>query len=152
MPLFTLYIFALWLITKRVDAPHFLTLKFTTMTQSTVIVITPDQLQQYIGQAVEAIIPKLADFRRRNEAKKTDNLTMVEAIDYLAELGAPTTRSSIYNLVFRGQIPHRKIGRRTIFSRKELQAWVESRTVRPDDAKKEAIRRIADSANRKLAR
>ena len=117
-----------------------------------IILTTPDQLQQYIGQAVEAIIPKLADFRRRNEAKKTDNLTMVEAIDYLAELGAPTPRSSIYNLVFRGQIPHRKIGRRTIFSRKELQVWVESRTVRPDDAKKEAIRRIADSANRKIER
>ena len=99
--------------------------------ENRVIVVTPEELQQYIGQAVEAIIPKLADFRRRNEAKKTDNLTMVEAIDYLAELGAPTTRSSIYNLVFRGQIPHRKIGRRTIFSRKELQAWVESRTVRP---------------------
>ena len=120
--------------------------------EQSIILTTPDQLQQYIGQAVEAIIPKLADFRRRNEAKKTDNLTMVEAIAYLAELGAPTTRSSIYNLVFRGQIPHRKIGRRTIFSRKELQVWVESRTVRPDDAKKEAIRRIADSANRKLAR
>ena len=120
--------------------------------ENTIILTTPDQLQHYIGQAVEAIIPKLADFRRRNEAKKSDNLTMLEAIDYLDELGAPTTRSSLYNLVFRGQIPHRKIGRRTIFSRKELQGWVESRTVHPNDAKREAIQRIAESANRKMAR
>ena len=119
---------------------------------NTIILTTPDQLQHYIGQAVEAIIPKLADFRRRNEAKKTDNLTMVEAIDYLAELGAPTTKSAIYNLTFRGMIPHRKIGRRTIFSRRELAEWVESRTHRPEDAKAEAVRRIAQSATRKLAK
>ena len=119
---------------------------------NTIILTTPDQLQHYIGQAVEAIIPKLADFRRRNEAKQTDNLTLTEAIDYLAELGAPTTKSAIYNLTFRGMIPHRKIGRRTIFSRRELTDWVESRTHRPEDAKAEAVRRIAQSATRKLAK
>jgi ribulose kinase len=119
---------------------------------NTIILTTPDQLQRYIGQAVEAIIPKLADFRRRNEAKQTDNLTLTEAIDYLAELGAPTTKSAIYNLTFRGMIPHRKIGRRTIFSRRELAEWVESRTHRPEDAKAEAVRRIAQSATRKLAK
>lgn len=113
---------------------------------NTIILTTPDQLQHYIGQAVEAIIPKLADFRRRNEAKQTDNLTLTEAIDYLAELGAPVTRSSIYNLTFRGQIPHRKIGRRTVFSRRELAEWVESRTRRPEEAKAEATRLIAQSA------
>ena len=117
-----------------------------------IILTTPDQLQHYIGQAVEAIIPKLADFRRRNEAKQTDNLTLAEAVDYLAELGAPTTKSALYNLTFRGQIPHRKIGRRTVFSRRELQSWIESRTVRPSDAKREAVHRIAQSATRKLAR
>lgn len=111
-----------------------------------IILTTPDQLQHYIGQAVEAIIPRLADFRRRNEAKQTDNLSLVEAIDYLAELGVPTTRSSLYNLTFRGQIPHRKIGRRTVFSRRELREWVESRTHRPEEAKAEAVRRITRSA------
>ena len=33
-----------------------------------VIVTTPAQLQEMIGDAVGAIIPKLADFRRKNEA------------------------------------------------------------------------------------
>lgn len=120
---------------------------------STIILTTPDQLQQYIGQAVEAIIPRLADYHTRQQARKpSDNLSLVEAIDYLAELGAPTTRSSLYNLTFRGQIPHRKIGRRTVFSRRELSEWVESRTHRPEDAKADAVRRIARSATRKLAK
>lgn len=114
---------------------------------NSIILTTPDQLQYYIGQAVEAIIPRLADFSSRAaERKPSDNLSLSEAIDYLAELGAPATRSSLYNLTFRGQIPHRKIGRRTVFSRRELAEWVESRTRRPEDAKAEAARLIAQSA------
>ena len=40
----------------------------------------------------------------------------------------------------------RKIGRRTVFSRRELTEWVESRTRRPEEAKAEATRLIAQSA------
>lgn len=115
-----------------------------------IILTTPAELQAIVGQAVEAIIPRLADYRQRtSERKPSDNLSLAEAIDYLAELGAPATRSSIYNLTFRGQIPHRKIGRRTVFSRRELAEWVESRTRRPEEAKAEATRLIAQSAKRK---
>lgn len=117
------------------------------MTNS-IILTTPAELQSIVGQAVEAIIPRLADYRRQiAERTPSDNLSHVEAVEYLNELGAPATRSSLYNLVFRGQIPHRKIGRRTVFSRRELQAWVESRTRYPEDSKSEAIRRIAQSAS-----
>lgn len=114
---------------------------------NSIILTTPAELQAIVGQAVEAIIPRLADYRQRTaERKPSDNLSLAEAIDYLAELGAPVTRSSIYNLTFRGQIPHRKIGRRTVFSRRELAEWVESRTRRPEEAKAEATRLIAQSA------
>ena len=112
-----------------------------------IILTTPAELQAIVGQAVEAIIPRLADYRQRTaERKPSDNLSLAEAIDYLAELGAPATRSSIYNLTFRGQIPYRKIGRRTVFSRRELAEWVESRTRRPNESKAEAARLIAQSA------
>ncbi|MBO5043962.1 MAG: helix-turn-helix domain-containing protein [Alistipes sp.] len=115
---------------------------------NSVILTTPAELQAIVGQAVEAIIPRLDDYRRKvAEPKRSDNLSMVEAVEYLNELGAPATRSSLYNLTFRGQIPHRKIGRRTIFSRKELTAWVESRTRYPEDSKAEAAHRIARSAS-----
>lgn len=115
---------------------------------NSVILTTPAELQAIVGQAVEAIIPRLDDYRRKvAEPKRSDNLSIVEAVEYLNELGAPATRSSLYNLTFRGQIPHRKIGRRTIFSRKELTAWVESRTRYPEDSKAEAAHRIARSAS-----
>ena len=41
-----------------------------------IIVTTSAQLQSIIGEAVGAIIPKLADFRRKNEAVETDGMTV----------------------------------------------------------------------------
>ncbi|MFR2062850.1 MAG: hypothetical protein ACLS37_13800 [Alistipes sp.] len=41
---------------------------------NTVIVTTPAQLQSIITDAVNAILPKLADFRRKNEPVETDGV------------------------------------------------------------------------------
>lgn len=115
-----------------------------------IVVTTPEQLREIVGHAVEAIIPKLAEYRRQTtEVKPSDNLSINEAVAYLNELGAPATQSSLYNLTYRGQIPHRKIGRRTVFSRKELSEWVASRTRYPEDARAEVAHRIAKSAKRR---
>lgn len=48
---------------------------------------------------------------------------------FLAEQGIPTTRATLYNLVYKEAIPYKKFGRRTVFSKRELLAWIESRTV-----------------------
>ena len=66
---------------------------------------------------------------------------------YHAYKGIPTTRSTIYNWVFLKKIPFKKIGRRTVFSKKELLAWIESRTTLPEDRRAVAAARIAESAN-----
>ena len=50
-----------------------------------VIVTTPAQLQEMIGDAVGAIIPKLADFRRKNEAVESDGMTVEEAARFLTD-------------------------------------------------------------------
>ena len=114
-----------------------------------VIVTTPAQLQSIISDAVNAILPKLADFRRKNEPVETDGMTVEDAARFLTAQGIPTTRASLYNLVYKNTIPHKKFGRRTVFSKKELRAWIESRTVRPEDKRTAAALRIAESANRK---
>ena len=114
-----------------------------------IIVTTPTQLQAIIGDAVGAIIPKLADFRRQNEAVETDGMTVEDAARFLTEQGIPTTRASIYNLVYKNSIPHRKFGRRTFFSKRELLAWIDERATRPYDNRSAAALRIARSAQRK---
>lgn len=66
-----------------------------------VIVTTPAQLKTIIDEAVCAIIPKLADFRRKNEAVETDGMTVENAARFLTEQGIPTTRASLYNLIYK---------------------------------------------------
>ena len=116
---------------------------------NTIIVTTPAQLREIVADEVAAILPQLADFRRKNEAVETDGMTVEDAARFLTAQGIPTTRASLYNLVYKNTIPHKKFGRRTVFSKKELLAWIESRTVRPEDKRTAAALRIAESANRK---
>lgn len=116
-----------------------------------IIVTTPEQLRVVVSQAVEAIIPRLAEHQRQMSVRKPkENLSLTDAVELLAEMGVPTTRSTLYNLTFRNKIPYRKIGRRTVFSRQELLQWVEKRTLHVEDESIEMRQRIARSANRKM--
>lgn len=114
-----------------------------------IIITTPAQLQTIIDEAVNAILPKLADFRRKNEPVETDGMNVEDAARFLSEQGIPTTRATLYNLVYKEAIPYKKFGRRTVFSKRELLAWIESRTVTRESRNAEASRRLAASANRK---
>lgn len=117
--------------------------------ENTVIVTTPEQLRAIVADEVSAILPKLADFRRKNEPVETDGMSVEDAARFLTEQGIPTTRATLYNLVCKNTIPYKKFGRRTVFSKRELRAWVESRTVHHEDRRAAAALRIAASANRK---
>ena len=102
-----------------------------------------------ISDAVNAILPKLADFRRKNEPVESDGMNIEDAARFLTEQSVPTTRATLYNHVYKNTIPYKKVGRRIVFSKKALLAWVDSRTVRPEDKRTAATLRIAESANRK---
>lgn len=39
------------------------------------------------------------------------------------------SRSTIYKMVMRGQIPFRKIGKRTIFDKEEIDNWIHNQGV-----------------------
>jgi len=117
--------------------------------ENNVIVATPAQLREIIADEVAAILPKLVDFRRKNEPVETDGMTVEDAARFLTEQGIPTTRATLYNQVYKNTIPYKKFGRRTVFSKKELLTWIEARTVHSDDRRTAAALRIAESANRK---
>lgn len=116
---------------------------------TTVIVTTPAELRAIVADEVSAILPKLADFRRKNEPVETDGMNVEDAARFLTEQGIPTTRATLYNLVYKNTIPYKKFGRRTVFSRRELLAWIESRAITHEDRHTTAASRIAKSANRK---
>ena len=114
-----------------------------------IIVTTPAQLRAIIADEVSAILPKLANFRPKNEPVETDGICVEDAAKFLTAQGIPTTRAALYNLVYKNTIPYKKFGRRTMFSKKELLSWIESRTVRSEDKLATAALRISKSARRK---
>ena len=61
-----------------------------------------------------------------------------------------SSKSQLYKLTMLNEIPHQKFGKRLIFSRKELTAWMESRTVTPVNPDHIMTDRLQRSANRKL--
>ena len=103
-----------------------------------IIVTTPAQLREIVADEVAAILPKLADFRRKNEPVETDGMNVEDA-----------ARATLYNQVYKNTIPYKKFGRRTVFSKKELLTWIEAHTVHSEDRRTAAALRIAESANRK---
>ena len=115
--------------------------------ENSIIVTTPAQLQTIINDAVAAILPKLADFRRKNESVEADGMNAEAAARFLSEQGIPTTRATLYNLVYKEAIPYKKFGRRVVFSKKELLTWIESRTEHCEDRRTAAALRLAESAN-----
>ena len=116
---------------------------------NTIIVTTPAQLREIVADEVAAILPKLADFRRKNEPVETDGMTVEDTARFLTEQGIPTTRATLYNQVYKNTIPYKKFGRRTVFSKKELLTWIEAHTVHSEDRRTAAVLRIAENANRK---
>ena len=117
---------------------------------NTIIVTTPAELRAIVADEVSAILPKLADFRRKNEPVETDGMRVEDAAKFLTAQGIPTTRATLYNLVYKHTIPYKKFGRRTVFSKKELLSWIESRTVRSGDRRAAAALRISESVNLSL--
>ncbi|WP_418409922.1 helix-turn-helix domain-containing protein [Alistipes sp.] len=114
-----------------------------------VIVTTPEQLREIISEEVQNVLPALANFRKKNERTESDRIPLDVAVEYLTEQGIPTSKSALYNRVFTKSIPYQKIGRRVIFSRKELDAWIQQRTTYPDESQTRAAMTLAASARNK---
>lgn len=98
-----------------------------------IILLDADDLRSIIAEEVGTAIKKAgtADQRHVENVCRFDNLSLHAAIEYLRELGYITTVKSLYGRTSAGTIPCRKVGRRLIFSRKELAEWVAGQTSTP---------------------
>jgi excisionase family DNA binding protein len=60
-------------------------------------------------------------------------------------------KPTIYKLSFNGAIPCTRFGKRLVFSRKELSAWMKERTIRKISPEAQALEQLAVDAKKKLA-
>lgn len=109
------------------------------------ILTTPEQLDEIIQRAIQKYIPAKQEEIPR---QFPDTCSMEQAIEFLAEHGYRLSKSKLYKLTSTRQIPFRYFGRRLVFSRDELLAWVGIQTISGDNSA-DALLSLAESARRK---
>ncbi|HUS87498.1 MAG TPA: helix-turn-helix domain-containing protein [Bacteroidales bacterium] len=106
------------------------------------ILLTPISVAELVEKIASEVTARLQKAEKIDPLP--DRITLKEAkqITTLQE-------SAIYKLTSTGKIPHAKIGKRLIFSRVELDAWMKERTVRKGSSEKQASDNLAKSARKK---
>lgn len=84
--------------------------------------LSQTEFQRIITDAVSKV---LLDFKPQVKAELPDFLTIEEAVELTG-----LRRGTIYKHSHEGTIPAMRRGKKLIFSRTELQAWIDDQTVR----------------------
>lgn len=74
-----------------------------------------------------------------------DRITLSEACELTNQ-----SKSQVYKLTMLNEIPFQKYGKRLVFSRKALKAWMEKRTISAPEAGDVMTDRLAKSAKKHL--
>ncbi|MBK7628099.1 MAG: helix-turn-helix domain-containing protein [Bacteroidales bacterium] len=74
-----------------------------------------------------------------------DRITLIEACELTNQ-----SKSQVYKLTMLNEIPFQKYGKRLVFSRKSLLAWMEKRTISAPEAGDVMTDRLAKSAKKHL--
>lgn len=74
-----------------------------------------------------------------------DRITLIEACELTG-----FSRSQIYKMSMNDQIPRARFGKRLIFSRRELQEWIEARTISASRDGEIINKKLANAARKRL--
>ena len=89
---------------------------------------------------------------QKQEAVQKKKLDVHEAVEFLTQKGYKITKSSIYILTHKNEIPFKKFGKSLQFDSDELIAWAESRSKVKKDVAAEQMALIAASARKQMKR
>ncbi len=95
-----------------------------------------------VGQLLEIIEQKTATRQTEPKAEPKDDRVGINAIKALTGL----SYSQLYKLTALNAIPHRKFGKRLIFSIKAITEWMEQQTTGKETSKQKAARQLAKLA------
>ncbi len=103
-----------------------------------------------LPKAIEEIFARLdrieaAISSPAKEVTENDRMLMDEAIEFLRENGRPTSKSTIYKESSLGWIPCKRVGKRLVFSRERLSAWIAEGM--PKQIMEDATDRLSDRMN-----
>jgi excisionase family DNA binding protein len=97
-----------------------------------------------VGQLLEIIEQKTAARQQepKPEPEPKDDRTGIDEIKQLTGL----SYSQLYKLTANNAIPHRKFGKKLVFSLKAITTWMEQQTTGKETSKQKAARQLAKLA------
>jgi len=100
-----------------------------------------------VSEAINRIEERLIRIERMllssHPQKPVNDVMLIdEALKFLMENGRPTSRSTLYKETSLGWIPSKRIGKRRVFSRKDLKNWLD--TGMPKQIELDAADRLAE--------
>ncbi|MCC8088037.1 MAG: helix-turn-helix domain-containing protein [Rikenellaceae bacterium] len=111
-----------------------------------IIVIAEDELRSLLRGVIREFVTEL----KSEKKPEPDTMNFDSLLSFLSEQGYDISKSKFYKLSSKNEIPHRKLGRKLIFSRKEIMNWMELNLDDPTDRRSEQARILAESARRKM--
>lgn len=112
-----------------------------------IIVISPEELKNLITEAVSCALENHSQVSSQNSVT-SDTLTMDEALKFMRENGFPISKSKIYKLTAKDELPYSKFGHKLVFSRRDLLVWAKKSLTQSSD-NREGILAIVRSAGKK---
>jgi excisionase family DNA binding protein len=109
----------------------------------TLVQLNYNELQSALKDCIKEVMKEFKELP--SPAEPPDRISLEEA-----EVLTGLKKSVIYKLTSTNGIPHARFGKRLIFSRKELLAWIESRTVKPIAPTNVMSAHLAKVANKKI--
>jgi len=110
---------------------------------------TIEDLAALLGsaQAIKRIEERLMSIEKmlcapQPEKPINDTMLLEDALEFLKDNGRPTSRSTLYKETCMGSIPSKRVGKRRVFSRRELKAWLEAGM--PKQIEMDAADRLAE--------
>lgn len=68
---------------------------------------------------------------QKEEKQESDTMNLVGLLEFLDKQGLKTSKSHIYKYTSLELIPHMKIGRKLLFSRKDILEWIDGKKKLP---------------------
>lgn len=98
-----------------------------------------------VGQFKEIMEQNISKEQPEKNEPPEDDRTGIEEIQELTGL----SYSQIYKLTSKNMIPHRKFGKRLVFSRNEIKGWMNEQTREKQTSQKKAAKHLAKLAKKK---
>lgn len=114
------------------------------------VTLTVEEAKNVFRESLAELVDVIKVPAKPVSQQKKEVMTIDEAIQFFNENCYPILRTTLYQKVWRKEVPYHKINnRRLIFYRDELEEWIRQRTTSANDSIDNTVLLLAESANRK---